>query len=146
MAKWSHLCGAQGWEAGLMMSLHARPSCQQTGTFGRSHAAPAPCRWQEPSLHPCKAGYSPGWSSPRTVTMLELSPEDELTAASQHGMAGKTGMGRARVQGKNWTTFDQVENKPLLTPLSFLSTSQKRNAAEGGFAFNNEPNTPAFSY
>lgn len=74
-----------------MKSLHVRPSCQQTGTSGKSRAAPY--QWQEPSFHPCKAGYSLGWSSPRTVTMLELSPEDELTAASQHGMAGKTGMG-----------------------------------------------------
>lgn len=47
----------------------------------------APCQCQESSLHPCKA------VNPSTVTMLELSPEDELAAASQHGMAGKTGMG-----------------------------------------------------
>lgn len=46
------------------------------------------------ALPPClQSRLWPGMEYRRTVTMLELSPEDELTAASQHGMAGKTGMG-----------------------------------------------------
>lgn len=128
------------------MSLCCRQSCLQMGTFGKtSHAA---TRWrQEPSLCHCTAGYSLGWeqrldTSP--VTVLELSPEDTRSQQlPQRGTAGDTGMRQERVgTGK---LFDQVEIKSLQTPPSFLSSSNPRNAAEGGFASHDDQNTPTHS-
>lgn len=69
-----------------------------------SHAATR--RWQEPSLHHRKAGYSLRWEQPldtRPVTVLELSPEDTHSQLlPKHGTAGEMGMQQAGVQGGNW--------------------------------------------
>lgn len=71
-------------------------------------------------------------SLPRRVTMLELSPEDELTAASQHDVAGKTGMERARVQGKTWKNIWSGWKQTSVNTFLLSEHLTKRNAAEVG--------------
>lgn len=115
---------------------HEEPSCQTIlpanwDIWKKSHAAPY--QWQEPSLHPCKAGYGLGWSTTGQLPCWNSALRMSSQLLPNMAWLERLGWDELGCRERTRKTFDQVENKPLRTspsflpvPPSFLSTSQKR--------------------